>query len=148
MPAITVPPVGQALLVFKDLAARVRERLHDQEHCWEDKGYRKLECWWNKLNDKVWKWHHKALKRAFTVDVPPVSVTGDEVAAYQAAIDALDQLHAQCQKIYATAEAEGDYVTSGLSYEVQESIEEWLQDARARLAQAKRLKDQYMAEQL
>lgn len=148
MPAITAPETAEALLALKDLLAEFHEALHDQEHCWEDAEYPKLERWWDEANRDIWCLHHKVLKRAFDCGGRPQTCTDDEEKAYAAALAGFQRAHRQCQVVYEASEKENDYVTSMIAAKVQKKLESWIADTVAKLKQVRRLKDLYAAEQL
>lgn len=116
------------------------DSLHDQEHRWEQLGYGDLEKWWDKANRSIWKLHHKALKRVFALG-GDVGTTDDPVRAFTLALTALNALHAQCQDLYALAEADGDYVTGDkVLTTIQAELESMINSTERKLGQLATLK--------
>lgn len=140
----------EGLLRLKNLANDVHDRLHDQEHLWESIEYPKLEKVWDEANREVWDCiHHKFLRRLYDLGGRPPGVTDDPVMAYSRALEEFNNLHAECQELYAIVEEEYDHVTEKMLQKIQKKIEGWIGYLEAKLAQARILdRSDFMAEQM
>lgn len=142
--------ITAGLIALTRLTSKVHDQLHDQEHFWESLEYGKLEDVWDEANRAVWdKIHHKLLRRAYALGGRPEGVSDNAEDAYRNAIEGLNEVHRECQKLYDFVEADDDYVTERILMKAQKQVEDWITYFEAKLAQVRKLESTaFMSEQM